>query len=230
MTSRQRRGLVADVERYIRREIMDGQLASGSRLQQDQIAEALQMSVTPVREAFVALAASGWLVLEPNRGAFVRPITRESVGEFAELSTFLMEFIIRRAVKHGTPDDFARLDAMAKELSDKNHPDDIWEGIRDLNLCLCEIGRVTWVRSMLRRIGSFILDSIFELRPESVGASHAALLEMTEEISRGNADKAVALSREYTLSHLNVLLEYLAEHGSLSEDGTIDGRFRAPRR
>lgn len=217
MTQYRRRGLVADVEHYVRLQIVSGKLAAGARLQQDQIADALQMSVTPVREAFVALAAGGWIVLEPNRGAFVRPITRESIEEFAELSTFLMEFVIRRAVKLGTDSDFDRLRLIRDDLVQRTTPDEIWAGIREVNLCLCEIGKTTWARTLLRGMGSFILDSVFELLPETMGGTHDALIEMTDQICRRNADKAVDLCRTFTLAHLNALLTYFAQHGVVAD-------------
>jgi DNA-binding GntR family transcriptional regulator len=213
-----RRGLVADVERFVRLQIISGKLAAGARLQQDQIADALEMSVTPVREAFVALAADGWIVLEPNRGAFVHPITRERVEEFAELSTFLMEFVIRRAAEFGTESDFERLALIKEELARYSEPDEIWAGIREVNLCLCEIGRTSWARTLLRGMGSFILESVFELLPETLSVTHDALVEMTDEICRGNADKAVELCRKFTFAHLDALLAYFAQHGVIAED------------
>ncbi len=218
MLEHRRRGLVADVERFVRSQIISGQLAAGTRLQQDQIAEALRMSVTPVREAFVALAADGWIVLEPNRGAFVRPITRESVAEFAALSTFLMEFIIRRAVEFGSESEFDRLRLISEELVHQPTPDAIWASTREMNLYLCEIGRTTWARTLLRGMGSFIMESVFELLPQTLIVSRDALIEMLDQISRGNADAAVEISRTFTLAHLDALLAYFAEHGVITAD------------
>jgi DNA-binding GntR family transcriptional regulator len=227
MLEHRRRSLVAEVERFVRSQIISGKFAAGSRLQQDQIAETLEMSVTPVREAFVALAGDGWIVLEPNRGAFVRPITREGVEEFAALSTFLMEFIIRRAVEFGSDSEFDRLRLLRGELVHQSTPDGIWAGIREMNLYLCEIGRTTWARTLLRGMGSFIMGSVFELLPETMGVSRDALIEMADLICDGDADAAVAICGTFTLAHLDALLAYFAKHRVIANDPAVD---HSPRR
>jgi DNA-binding GntR family transcriptional regulator len=224
-----RRGLVADVERFVRLQIFSGKLAAGTRLQQDQIAEALKMSVTPVREAFVALAADGWVVLEPNRGAFVRPITQESVQEFAELSTFLMEFIIRRAVEFGSEPEFDQLRLIRGELVYQLTPDGIWTGIREMNLYLCEIGRTAWARTLLRGMGLFIMESVFELLPSTLSVSRDALIEMADQICARNADAAVAICRRFTVGHLDTLLVYFAEHDVIVADAQAVEPVRRPK-
>ena len=52
--------------------IVTGQYADGERLDEQRLAEHFDVSRTPLREAFQQLAASGLVVLEARRGAFVR--------------------------------------------------------------------------------------------------------------------------------------------------------------
>jgi DNA-binding GntR family transcriptional regulator len=76
------RDVVAD---YLRREILQGHLAPGERLAVAELAERLQVSQTPVREALQLLTGDGLVQTNAFRGAHV---ARLSADEFEE--TFLM--------------------------------------------------------------------------------------------------------------------------------------------
>jgi DNA-binding GntR family transcriptional regulator len=218
MVRPRRRGLVADAERYLRRRIICGDIAAGTRLQQEQVGEVLGMSVTPVREAFVGLASDGWIVLEPNRGAFVLPITLESVDEWAELTPLLMEFIMNRAIARGTPADMARLLTIADELWRISRPDEIWAKLREFNVCLCEMGGTTRARTLMRRLGSFVLENIFELVPETINTTQKSIREIAEAVRDGDGARANAVSRVYLNAHVEALSAWLVANGVIAED------------
>ena len=56
---------------WVRARILDGTYAGGTLLSEGEVAEAVGTSRTPVREAFLQLAAQEMLVLYPKRGALV---------------------------------------------------------------------------------------------------------------------------------------------------------------
>lgn len=65
--------------------IVTGQFADGERLDEQRLAEHFDVSRTPLREAFQQLAASGLVVLEARRGAFVRQPAFEEMVEMFEV-------------------------------------------------------------------------------------------------------------------------------------------------
>ena len=67
---------VADV---LRERITDGSLAPGTRLPEDAVGSALGVSRNTLREAFRLLAHERLVVVEFNRGAFVRRLTGDEV-------------------------------------------------------------------------------------------------------------------------------------------------------
>jgi DNA-binding GntR family transcriptional regulator len=74
--------------RHTKAGILDGSLPGGDLISEGQVAEALAMSRTPVREAFLRLEAEGLLRLFPKRGALVvavSPVEVEAVLEAREL-------------------------------------------------------------------------------------------------------------------------------------------------
>ena len=73
------RSLYETVTARLRDLIVEGHLPEGSRIVEKQLCEKLQISRTPLREAFKVLAVEGLIEIQPNRGAIVRRIeTREA--------------------------------------------------------------------------------------------------------------------------------------------------------
>lgn len=60
---------------WTRERIFDGTFATGEMITEGEISGSVGISRTPVREAFLRLAAEGILELFPKRGAFVVPVT-----------------------------------------------------------------------------------------------------------------------------------------------------------
>jgi DNA-binding GntR family transcriptional regulator len=76
-----RRTLAAQVAERIRQAILDRTLAPGSRINQYELAEGLNVSLVPVREALKALEAEGLVTITPRRGAFVTEISLDDLDE-----------------------------------------------------------------------------------------------------------------------------------------------------
>ncbi|GAA5147137.1 GntR family transcriptional regulator [Microbacterium pseudoresistens] len=72
------------VYRHVRERVLDGQLPAGEMITEGQFVEALGVSRTPVREAFLRLEAEGWLRLYPKRGALVVPVQPEEMEQVLE--------------------------------------------------------------------------------------------------------------------------------------------------
>lgn len=76
-----RRTLAAQVEERIRQAILARALPPGSRINQNQLAEDLNVSLVPVREALKTLQAEGLVTITPRRGAFVTEISLDDLDE-----------------------------------------------------------------------------------------------------------------------------------------------------
>jgi DNA-binding GntR family transcriptional regulator len=79
-------GLVAE---RLRAQIVAGELPSGSKLRQVEIARRFGVSTTPVREALAALQREGLVRLHPQRGAVVFVPTVEDLREHYEIRAAL---------------------------------------------------------------------------------------------------------------------------------------------
>jgi DNA-binding GntR family transcriptional regulator len=81
----------------IRQAILDGRLAPGQRLKEEELARELGISRTPVREALLVLQAEGLVEAAPNRGAAVRVHTAEDLDDLYQLRALLEGYAARRA-------------------------------------------------------------------------------------------------------------------------------------
>lgn len=93
----------------IRQAIVEGRLAPGQRLKEEELARQLGISRTPVREALLVLQAEGLVEAAPNRGATVRAHTAEDLDDLYQLRALLEGYAARRAALRMTDEAVAAL-------------------------------------------------------------------------------------------------------------------------
>src|SRR5882757_9972834 len=118
------RSTAETVATYIRTLIFSGHFKHGERINQDDLAEALQVSRIPVREAVISLDREGWLTSHPNRGAFVNGFHSDGVEDHYELMGMLFGLVARRATEHAPPEAIAQLIAQQHAMKAAEDPDD----------------------------------------------------------------------------------------------------------
>jgi DNA-binding GntR family transcriptional regulator len=90
--------LPEQVYRLLKDAIERGELPSGSKLLESDVANQLNISRTPVREAINRLAAEGLVTLIPRRGAFVTSLDRKTIRELYEVREALEALAVELAV------------------------------------------------------------------------------------------------------------------------------------
>jgi len=101
---------------YLREGIISGLFPRGSRLKQAEIAERLQLSITPVREALKLLEAEGYVSGDSYRGARVVPFDESASEEVLQLRLLLESRLLRGTCEKVTPQDIRELRALADEF------------------------------------------------------------------------------------------------------------------
>ena len=87
---------------YVKARLLDGRFAGGTLLSENEIAQRLDVSRTPVRQAFVQLEAEGLLELYPRRGALVVPISPSEAEDVLEARMLIEQHSARRAAARRT--------------------------------------------------------------------------------------------------------------------------------
>lgn len=104
-------GSVVDVAyRRIRTLIEDGELGPSTRLRQGDLADALAISRTSVREALHRLTADELVEFKANRGFFVASFRLDAVLERLELRRILEPGFVRLATERATEEDLRVLE------------------------------------------------------------------------------------------------------------------------
>ena len=113
---RSRRPLAEEAADQIRDEILAGRLGQGERLVETRIAEALNISRGPVREAFKLLRAEGLLREERNRGTYVVRLSSADVHEIYDLRAAIESRAAKLLARAGRPADLEALNKALDEL------------------------------------------------------------------------------------------------------------------
>lgn len=85
----------------LRKAIISRSIKEGETLMLENVAELLQVSVTPVREAFQILARDGLIELRHNKGAVVLGVTERYIREHYQLRSVLEGFAAAQASRRG---------------------------------------------------------------------------------------------------------------------------------
>jgi DNA-binding GntR family transcriptional regulator len=109
----------------LKRIILEGQVAPGRKLNEGELAKALGISRTPVREAINRLEKEGLVEIFPQRGAFVIQITERDVYELFLIRENLEGLAARLAAERTTAAGLARLEACVEGFQEPFRDKDI---------------------------------------------------------------------------------------------------------
>ena len=110
---------VNDIYLAIRDRIVGGEYQPGVRLSQQQLAEELRVSRTPLREALQKLEMEGLVIGQANRGMEVAPVALSDVENSYALRLMVEPVTVAAIVARVTESD---VDAMAAALAEMERP------------------------------------------------------------------------------------------------------------
>jgi DNA-binding GntR family transcriptional regulator len=110
---------------YLRTSVLTDPGLVGTFINEQDIAARVGVSRTPVREALLRLAAEDLVQLQPNRGAFIAPVSTEQTRQILQARGVIETWAARHCIASGT----VPLAAMAARLSEQEEllldgPDD----------------------------------------------------------------------------------------------------------
>jgi DNA-binding GntR family transcriptional regulator len=100
--------------------ILDETFKPGDRLPEAELGKIFEVSRSPVREALFALEKEGTVIMEPYKGAIVKPLSPEEALDIAELRLALISLAARLAHHHLSPADFDAAHGLSKQLTRSN--------------------------------------------------------------------------------------------------------------
>lgn len=193
------------VDALLRRAILSGEFAPGTRLRAEHLAERWGVSPTPLRETFMRLAGEGLVVVEPQRGARVAPLDIDSAVEIYELRLLLDPVALDRSIRAGGA-DLATQAESAFERLDRRHatPADHFDAHRAFHLTLishCPNRRlVRQVEQLLDHSQRFQALGAGRGRRDEAQLEHRLLLDAVRASDRREATRLLKQHLQTTLT------------------------------
>ncbi len=191
------------VSESLRRSILNGDLASGTRLSLAEVASSFDVSTTPVREALRELSFEGLVTIDSYRGGVVSAVTRKDVEEIVRIRQLLEPTAAREAVAGMTPEILAEAEAILAEMA----ASDSWgvwvHGNRAFHQKIYEASSSRRLVAVINGLQSTQVLFVSATLRKSPGLKETATkdhIDMVSAIRDGDAERLV----EITLRHLTI--------------------------
>ena len=129
---------------HLRTQILTGEIAPGSRIDQGEIARQFGVSLVPVREALARLQSSGLVHIIPHRGVFVETVSWDELIDVYYMREVLEEQAAQVAVKYINDEDLRQLEHFIEQiaLDITNHDvENFLQHTRDFHFVIYEASR-----------------------------------------------------------------------------------------
>ncbi|MCL2321257.1 MAG: GntR family transcriptional regulator [Oscillospiraceae bacterium] len=111
----------------IKQRLLENRILPGERIREDQIADELKISRTPVREAINRLVAEGLVINIPRKGLFALEISTQEIEKMIEVRVALETLAVGLCCRDITAENLRELDAIFQRyetaLRGQNYPE-----------------------------------------------------------------------------------------------------------
>jgi DNA-binding GntR family transcriptional regulator len=207
--------------------IVSGRIESGVQLRPDAIAEQLDISTTPVREALHRMEADGLIVKLPYRGWFVREFTEPEVRQLYEMRAALESFSVKLACARITDEELARLpghQSVGEAALTSGDMEAYRVYNRDLHATIVDAARNAYLSLAMGQLslqGQVLVARTIRLagRPSRAIEEHRELIDL---IARRKDKAAQVLMERHILSALEDIVRFaIPKVASGAEDARI---------
>jgi DNA-binding GntR family transcriptional regulator len=196
----------AAVADMLRRQILAGEIAPGTRLLQTDVAERFQTSTTPVREALRQLVAEGLLDGDPHRGVTVHETNLKELEEVYEIRLVLEPLCIAATVENIGDDDLGYAEELVDQMEAESDPG-AWTALNaEFHRVLTEAAdrpRLAAIIHNLRNISAIYIAASIQELPDRIKAGNVEHRELLAACRTRDVAKAQLLER----NHLEHTLE-----------------------
>ncbi|MGH3148074.1 MAG: GntR family transcriptional regulator [Rubrobacter sp.] len=201
--------------------IFTGEYGPEERLIEEQLAERLGVSRTPVRQALTALEAEGLVEIAPNRGATVRSFSVADVWDIYDLRAVLEGHAARRAAGRIRREALVRLGELAAEMEGlagrfEDHEEEIRALValnQEFHGTIVEASGNERLAHLIRRTVEIPLmfKAFFWYTPHERVISNHYHRQILHALENGDADRAEIVMREHFYEGRDFVIAALKE-------------------
>ena len=190
---------------YLREQILTGRLTPGTKIDQDEISDALGISRLPVREALIELANEGLVDAVPRRGAFVASLERADIVDHYRIFGLVAGLAASRAATSLTAAELVELRAVHESFAAATDAD----------------AQASWNHEFHRRInragGSRRLVSVLALLSRSLPVRYFEFVPGWAEASARHHERILAALEQRDAHEAQRVMEHhVTESGELA--------------
>ena len=197
--------------------IASGELAAGTALDEQQLANRFGASRTPVREALRQLATSGLVEMRPRRGVTVARVTPGQIMDLFETMAEIEAVCVRLATYRMTPLERSRLLRLHEEtaVSVEQGDVDTYDGLnREFHDAIYEATHNAFLadqaRPQLARLNAFRRTQLRQ--GTRLATSRQEHDDVMRAIAQGDGDGAARYMRAHMLNAASAMERYLSSH------------------
>lgn len=201
------RSVAEEVSRYLMRQLLLGkEYPPGSFIREDDLANKLQVSRSPIREALRELENHGLIQTIPRRGAMVTELTKQDIIEIYDVRLALESIVYKHIVSNNllTDERYERLLSCFEKFKSVSAVEDREEAVMrfldidlEFHFFIVDFSGLVWTRELLRktytRLYKALFHHIYRTNLDSLSEYHSLIVENLRD---GNLDALKTLSIE----------------------------------
>jgi DNA-binding GntR family transcriptional regulator len=175
--------------------IQSGALRPGQRIREAELAKALNVSRTPIREAMHKLTAEGLVVAGPSRGLAVVELDEGQVQELYFVRSTLEGAAARLAAQYASANEIGFLRRLLDDLAQTATPAEAAESNRVFHKAILQAARNQYLTRALTQLSTYLAllpSTTFELpgRREKAHEEHRKIVDAIEKRDPQAAEQA----------------------------------------
>jgi len=185
-------------------------ITPGSRLIEEEIASELEISRTPVREAFRRLQSEQLLEKAPKRGLVVPILTLDDLIEIFEIEELVFGLIARKAAQFMGATELELLKGFVTkedEALETGNLEEASEAASNFHALIAHGAKNERLRVMYSHLDPSPRLQLFEFAPERVRDALTEHWELYKAIAAHDADMAEKIAREHSRNALRAQIK-----------------------
>src|SRR4051794_24541025 len=144
--------------------IIDGTLQPGEKLNDTELAQALGVSRTPIRESLQLLEVQGFVVMHPGKATQVTEVNQEDIKELLPPLSALQALSAELAIPHIDTETIQRLEDLNEEFSILIEQKDFFQALKideEFHQVIVEKAENRYIQSIVERLQAHVRRQFF---------------------------------------------------------------------
>lgn len=206
----------------IKNAIVNRRLSPGAQLKENDFSNKLDISRTPIRQAFKLLEEEGLVENIPNKGTYVVNPTLDEMIEASEMRLFLEEKLAERIIDNITKEEITALETLVERELNSYEIQNILEYLeinKEFHMILANTCDNRFLKEAIERIINVMhVHLIFYDKFYQVNINNSRGLEQHKSIVKNIKDKNKKALKAVMLEHTNDTLEEIKSNRNKSGD------------